>query len=101
MEIGMMLLLLGHLADENGRMQRLRKIAKTIGAAENLNGPVFGIGSLHDAPFRGNLLEQRRDLVAGQRRDTAATRHASARSQIAHRRSPISVAISPGRSTIA
>ena len=51
----MMLLLLGHLADEHGRTQRLRKIAKAIGAAENLHRSVFGIRSLHDAPLRANL----------------------------------------------
>ncbi len=56
-QIGMMLLLLGHLADEDGRTQRLCKIVKAIGASENLYPPILGVGSLHDAPLGGNLSE--------------------------------------------
>lgn len=83
-EIGVVVLLLGHLAHGHRGPHRLREVFEAEGAFEEED--VALDLALADEPAVVELLEQRRDLLAGERRDAAAAGDAVTLRQIAHKR---------------
>lgn len=62
LQIGMMLLLLGHVADPRRVVHRLREVFEAVGAGEKLDFAAFGIVAFDHVPARTELSQQWRNL---------------------------------------
>lgn len=83
-KVGMVPLLVGDGADPGGGVHRAGKVIEPVRACQHFNDSVLSIRTLHDAPARSQLRQERRDRGITQRRDAAAAGHAGSLREVAH-----------------